>query len=211
MFITFEGPEGSGKTTQIRRLADFLLSQGRQVLTTRQPGGTEIGLQIRHILHDVHNSAMTPEAEILLYAADRAQHVGQLIRPALAAGQIVLCDRYVDSTIAYQGYGRGLDLDTLAKITKFATGGLQPDLTFFLDIEVSAGLARRESGQVEMNRMDLQQIAFYERVYQGYETLIKKDPQRWRRIDANQSIRAVQEQLQNTWTAFIADRAAASN
>lgn len=211
MFITFEGPEGSGKTTQIRRLADFLVSQGRQVLTTRQPGGTEIGLQIRHILHDVHNSAMTSEAEILLYAADRAQHVGQLIRPALAAGQIVLCDRYVDSTIAYQGYGRGLDLNTLAEITHFATGGLQPDLTFFLDIEVSAGLARRESGQVEMNRMDLQQIAFYERVYQGYETLIKEDPQRWRRIDADQSIRAVQDQLQNTWLTFIADRAATRN
>lgn len=206
MFITFEGPEGSGKTTQIKKLASYLKEKQLPVVVTRQPGGTQIGLQIRQVLHDVGNEAMTSEAEILLYAADRAQHVGELIRPALAAGTIVLCDRYVDSTFAYQGYGRGLNLENLATITNFATGGLMPDLTFFLDIDLSSGLNRRETGDVEMNRMDLQQMEFYERVYQGYKKLIQADPERWICIDAGRSVDAIQDELRSIVDRFVPGR-----
>ncbi|MCK4450849.1 MAG: dTMP kinase, partial [Anaerolineae bacterium] len=134
MFITLEGPDGSGKTTQIRLLAEWLREQDYEVVLTREPGGTDIGDQIRVVLHDPRNTAMDARTEILLYSASRAQHVAQRIRPALAAGKIVISDRYADSTLAYQGYGRGLNLETLRTITAFATGGLMPDLTLYLDI-----------------------------------------------------------------------------
>ena len=147
MFITFEGTEGSGKTTQIPLLAKHLRARGYHVVETREPGGTDIGGQIRQVLHSVSNEAMTSRAEILLYAADRAQHVNQLIRPALAAGKIVLCDRYVDSTFAYQGYGRQLDLDSLKMITTFATAGLLPDLTFYLKIDSGGRLKAAGAGE----------------------------------------------------------------
>ena len=196
MLITFEGAEGGGKTTQITLLAQFLRQQGFSVSTTRQPGGTDIGQQIRNCLHDVKNSAMTAEAEILLYAADRAQHTGQFIRPALANGEIVLCDRYTDSTMAYQGYGRGLDLDTLTWVNTFATGGLQPDLTFLLDVDVVTGLQRRRQGELEMNRMDQQTIAFYERVKAGFAQLVAETPERWIVVDANRALEVVQAELQ---------------
>lgn len=207
MFITFEGPEGSGKTTQIKLLTAYLATKKLPFVVTRQPGGTAIGRQIRHVLHAVENEAMTAEAEILLYAADRAQHVGELIKPALAAGQFVLCDRYVDSTIAYQGYGRGLDLTNLAQITHFATGGLTPDLTFFLDIDVATGIKRRETGDVEMNRMDLQQLAFYERVYHGYQQLINANPDRWVCIAADRPVELVQNDLRAVLDRILSDRA----
>ncbi len=197
MFITFEGSEGSGKTTQIKLLAEYLESQGKTVIVTRQPGGTDIGTQIRHVLHDVNNKAMTSTAEILLYSADRAQHVEELIRPALAEGTIVLCDRYTDSTYAYQGYGRGLNMDDLQMITRFATGGLKPDLSFFLYVDVEEGLRRREVGNLEMNRMDLQKKAFYDRVEQGYRAMIAADPGRWCEIDASVSIEEVQSKLRS--------------
>ncbi len=128
MFITFEGPDGSGKTTQIRLLTDWLREQGYEAIVTREPGGTDIGDQIRDVLHDPDNTAMDARTEILLYSASRAQHVAQLVRPALAAGKIIISDRYADSTLAYQGYGRGLHLETLMTITLFATDGLLPDL-----------------------------------------------------------------------------------
>lgn len=195
MFITFEGTEGSGKTTQIPLLADYLRGRGYEVVTTREPGGTDIGRQIRQVLHSVSNEAMTSQAEILLYAADRAQHVNQLIRPALAAGKIVLCDRYVDSTFAYQGHGRQLDLNSLRMITAFATDGLLPDLTLYLKIDSEEGLKRRVQGNLEMNRMDLQKQAFYKRVEAGYEALIAADPARWHRINAVGSITEVQGRL----------------
>jgi dTMP kinase len=140
MFITFEGPDGSGKSTQVRLLVDHLCRQGFPVFQTREPGGTVIGDQIRAVLHDLKNAGMHAHTEILLYAASRAQLVAQEIRPRLAAGEIVICDRYADSTLAYQGYGRGLDLDTLRVILRFATGGLQPDLTLYLDIPAEEGL-----------------------------------------------------------------------
>lgn len=196
MFITFEGPEGSGKSTQITLLAEFLRQQGFEVLETREPGGSDIGDQIRDVLHDVGNDKMTSAAEILLYSASRAQLVREIIQPALAEGTIVLCDRYADSTLAYQGYGRGLNLDDLAYITRFATGGLQPDLTLLLDIDVERGLARRKNGGDEMNRLDLEAVAFHQRVRQGYQQLVAADPGRWIRINADRAVPIVQAELQ---------------
>ncbi len=206
MFITFEGSEGSGKTTQITLLAEFLREQGFSVIVTREPGGTDIAEQIREVLHHIDNTAMTSEAEILLYSAARAQHVGELIRPALEAGKIVLCDRFADSTMAYQGYGRGLDLAELQKITHFATGGLTPDLTLFFDIDVEIGLQRRVQGELEMNRMDLQKRAFYDRVQAGYLTLIEAEPHRWVTLDASRPIMALQEAIRQVVQERLANR-----
>lgn len=204
MFITFEGPEGSGKTTQIKLLADFLSQQGYSVCLTREPGGTGIGNQIRACLHDVANGAMLSTTEILLYSASRAQLVGEVIRPELAAGRIVLCDRYADSTLAYQGYGRGLSLAALQQITNFATGGLKPDLTLYLEVAVLAGLNRRASNALEMNRMDLQAIEFYERVTAGYETLMAQEPARWVRVDGSRPVMVVQEVLRQIVSGRLA-------
>ncbi|HSM55975.1 MAG TPA: dTMP kinase [Candidatus Sulfomarinibacteraceae bacterium] len=192
MFITFEGPDGSGKTTQIALLANFLREQGFSVLTTREPGGTAIGDQIRACLHDVRNTGMTAAAEILLYSASRAQLVQETIRPALAEGRIVLCDRYADSTLAYQGHGRGLSLDDLTYITRFATGDLRPDLTFLLDLDAEAGLQRRETGGDEINRMDMQSASFYQRVREGYRKMAADEPERWIVLDADRPVNAIQ-------------------
>ena len=197
MFITFEGPEGSGKSSQIKQLATFLEKSGFSVLATREPGGTVIGDQIRDCIHDVANTDMVAPTEFLLYSASRAQLVRNVIRPALEAGIIVLCDRYADSSIAYQGYGRGLDLADLGIITRFATGGLRPDLTFLLDMDVERGLARRVEGKAEMNRLDLEEIAFHQRVRDGYHKLAKIDPQRWVIVDADRSQDVVQAELRS--------------
>ena len=195
VFITFEGPEGSGKSLQARRLAEALREQGWPVVLTREPGGTPISDQIRQVLLSPDHTAMTPEAEILLYSAARAQHVGQLVRPALAAGQCVVCDRFADSTLAYQGYGLGLDLDALRYITHFATGGLVPDLTVYLDCPVALGLERRRQAALraggEWNRLDRKPVEYHERVRQGYLALVQADPRRWLVIDATASPDAV--------------------
>lgn len=192
MFITFEGPEGSGKTTQIRLLAAYLRACGHDVVTAREPGGTPIGDQIRACLHDTANMAMSPTAEVLLYSASRAQLVAEVIRPALAAGRVVLCDRYADSTMAYQGYGRGLDRSMLATLTAIATGGLSPDLTLLLDMDVARGLTRRRDEGEEMNRLDLEAIEFHNRVRAGYLALTAAEPARWQRIDADAPVADVQ-------------------
>jgi dTMP kinase len=194
-FITLEGPEGSGKTTQLPLLVDWLHEQGYTVEVTREPGGTDIGDQIRDVLHDPVNAAMDATAEILLYSADRAQHVAQCIRPALAAGKIVVSDRYYDSTLAYQGYGRGLDLEMLRTITAFATGGLKPDLTLYLDIVPEEGLQRRQAGGEEWNRLDAETLDFHQRVRAGYMQLIAQEPERWVVIDAARSVEEVQEEI----------------
>lgn len=196
MFITFEGPEGSGKSSQISLLAAFLRQQGHTVVATREPGGTPIGDQIRGVLHDVANTAMVSQAELLLYSASRAQLVGELVRPALAAGKIVLCDRFADSTLAYQGYGRSLNLSDLHTITQFATGGLKPDLTLLLDIDVERGLARRRDGGEEMNRLDLELVSFHQRVRAGYHELAFQEPDRWAIVDADRPVDVVQHVLQ---------------
>ncbi|MBI3764416.1 MAG: dTMP kinase [Chloroflexi bacterium] len=195
LFITFEGPEGSGKSTQITPLADRLRALGHDVCLTREPGGTDIGDQIRQVLHDLKNTAMQPRAEILLYSASRAQLVGEIIRPHLERGGIVLCDRYADSTMAYQGYGHGLDLGALRAITEFATGGLKPDLTILLDVETEEGLRRRRSSG-EWNRLDAYALAFHQRVRQGYLGMAAAEPERWVVVDAG---RAVEEVAEEVW------------
>jgi dTMP kinase len=195
MFITFEGSEGSGKSTQIDMAAEYLRALEYTVAVSREPGGTNIGEQVRSCLHDVNNRNMAPEAEVLLYSASRAQYVSEVILPALESGAIVLSDRYADSTIAYQGYGRGLDLEALRQIIQFATGGLKPNLTFLLEIEVEDGLERRAIGGAEMNRMDLQSISFYERVEKGYKALVAAEPDRWVIIDANRPKDVVQDEI----------------
>lgn len=203
MFVTFEGPEGSGKSSQIALLAPFLREQGHTVVTTREPGGTPIGDEIRACVHDVANTAMTPIAEMLLYSASRAQLVDELIRPSLIAGHIVLSDRFADSTIAYQGYGRGLNLEHLQQVTQIATGGLRPHLTFMLDIEVERGLARRTGGGLEMNRLDLETVQFHQRVRDGYHQLILSDPTRWVMVDAEQPLGTIQAALREVLLARL--------
>ncbi len=185
MFITFEGPDGSGKSTQLRMLAAALREEGRDIVTTREPGGTEIGDQIRAVIMNMKNKAMDPRTELLLFNASRAQLVEELIRPSLAAGKIILCDRYADSTMAYQGYGHGLDKDELRRLLNFATGGLKPDLTLLFDISAEAGLKRRLSNHDEWNRMDDYALQFHERVRGGFLELAAADPERWVVIDAD--------------------------
>ena len=195
MFITFEGPDGSGKTTQIRLLVEWLQELGHAVALTREPGGTEIGDQIRAVVHDPSNTAIDPRTEILLYSADRAQHVAECVLPALAKGKVVISDRYADSTLAYQGYGRALDLETLQRITDFATRRLKPDLTLYLDIAPHVGLQRRQAGGGEWNRLDAEALEFHQRVRDGYLALMSGDPDRWVMIDAARSIEEVQADI----------------
>ncbi len=195
MFITLEGPDGSGKSTQAGLLVNFLRQRGSSVLATREPGGTAIGDQVRSVLSNLENTAMHPRTEILLFQASRAQLVEQVIRPQLARRGIVVCDRYADSTLAYQGYGHQVDMVRLRAIVEFATGGLKPDLTLLLDIDVEEGLRRRtKSG--EWNRLDAYDLAFHQRVRQGYFQLAQDEPQRWVKIDAAQPPVMVQADIQ---------------
>lgn len=193
MFITLEGPEGSGKSTQIPLLRDFLLQQGYRVLTTREPGGTSIGDQIRAILlTNMQNCGITARTETLLFCAARAQLVDEVIRPHLAAGDIVLSDRFADSTLAYQGYAQGNDLMALRDLLRFATGELWPDLTLLLDLPVEDGLQRKRACGGEWNRLDAFQVEFHQRVRQGFLAMAHAEPRRWQIIDANQPCEVVQ-------------------
>ena len=194
-FITLEGPEGSGKTHQLPELVDFLRAEGHMVIATREPGGTPIGDQIRGVLSDLNNTAMQPRTEILLFQASRAQLVDQVILPCLKGVGIVVCDRYADSTLAYQGYGHRMDLVQLQSIVDFATQGLKPDLTLLLDIDVSEGLKRKAQGG-EWNRLDAYDLEFHERVRQGYLELARAEPERWVIIDAGLPPRQVQSAMQ---------------
>jgi dTMP kinase len=194
MFITLEGTEGCGKTSQVARLAEFLRQQSWDVLTTREPGGTPIGEQIREVLHSLENTEMHARTEILLFQAARAQHVEQVIRPHLAHGGVVICDRYADSTLAYQGYGRQQPLEPLRALVEYATGGLKPDLTLLLDLDVEVGLRRRAKGG-EWNRLDALEVAFYQRVRRGYYELVQAEAERWVVIDASQSPAQVQQAM----------------
>jgi dTMP kinase len=204
LFITFEGPEGSGKTTQIRLLTEWLSDQGLDVLTTREPGGTRIGEAIRDVLLSPAHTEMCAEAEILLFSAARAQIVRETLQPYLVRGGVVLCDRFADSTLAYQGYGRLLDLDTLRQITLFATGGLVPALTICLDLPVMEGLRRKQGGdQAEWNRMERERLDFQERVRRGYLALAAAEPQRWFVLDALREIEVTQAEIRQRVAALL--------
>jgi len=195
LFITFEGPEGSGKSSQIPILRDFLIKAGYTVLCTREPGGTSIGDQIRTVLLNNQNVEMHPRTEILLFQASRAQLIEQLIIPRIILGEIVICDRYADSTLAYQGYGHQVDMDQLRAIVEFATSGLKPNLTLLLDLDIQLGLQRRRKDG-DVNRLDKFVIDFHQRVRWGYHQLVKADPDRWVVIDASRSFEDVQKDLQ---------------
>ena len=205
MFITLEGPEGSGKSSQLPDLAEFLSGQGWDVLTTREPGGTPIGDQIRQILMRLDNQELHPRTEILLFLASRAQLVEQVIKPALREGKLVLSDRFGDSTLAYQGYGHGIDLATLRAMLDFATDMLKPDLTLLLDVDVEIGLQRKRK-EDEWNRLDAYALAFHQRVREGYHELCRQEPERWRVIDAMQPKDAVQLALRQAVMQFLQEK-----
>ena len=194
MFITLEGPEGSGKTSHIPYLVEYLREQGCTVFPTREPGGTSIGEQIREVIHDLKNAEMHPRTETLLYQAARAQIVEQVIRPRLGEGAIVLSDRYADSTVAYQGYGHQQDIAQVRALINYATGGLVPDLTILLDLDVEVGLKRKQKAD-EWNRLDAYTVEFHERVRAGYLDMVKQEPERWVVIDAGQGWNIVQVEL----------------
>jgi len=189
-FVTFEGVEGAGKTTQLRLLTEHLISRGERPVVLREPGGTSAGEVIRNLLLNP-SSCLTAEAELFLFLAARAQNTALVIQPALEKGQWVLCDRYSDSTIAYQGYGRNLDLATVKEMNRLATNGLEPDLTFVLDLPPEVGLAR----QASRNRMEGEPLPFHERVRKGYLTEAGSAPQRFRVLDACQDITRIHEQV----------------
>jgi dTMP kinase len=198
-FVTFEGTEGSGKSTQLRRLAERV---GPGVVVTREPGGTTIGCRIRELLLDPANREMSPTAELLLYFADRAQNVAEVIRPALAAGRLVLCDRHVDSSLAYQGYGRGLALSGIRQLAALATGGLRPDLIVWLDVPVEVGLAR-VGRRGAHDRLEGELVEFHERVRAGFQALAAEEPACWLRLDGLAPETQVFGRL---WDALVARR-----
>lgn len=198
-FIVFEGVEGAGKTTQIHKTAAWLQSwcgKDKSIVITREPGGTKLGRQIRQLLLDDTLNDIGNRTELLLYSADRAQHVESLIQPHLERGDIVLCDRFTDSTIAYQGYGRGFDRVEIDRIERVATGGLQSDLTFWLDLDVEIGL-ERVLLRGKPDRLEMATLEFHQRVRQGYQELANSYPDRIIRIDAAQSEIVIQTEIQS--------------
>ena len=203
MFITLEGPDGSGKTKQIQPLADFLTEKGFSVFTAREPGGTSIGDQVRNILMNMENTSMRPRTETLLFCSARAQLVDEVIRPHLENGEVVLLDRYADSTMAYQGYGHQNDLTLIKNLLDFATGGLKPDLTFLLDVDPEVGLRRRQVGGGEWNRLDAYQLQYHQRVRLGYLKMAAAEPARWRIIDASQPPDMVKSKIQEVLLLFL--------
>ncbi len=210
-FITLEGPDGCGKSTQALRLAEHLRLAGNDVVETREPGGTSIGDQIRRVvLTRLENREMDPRTEFLLFSASRAQHVQEVIRPNLEAGRIVVCDRFYDSSLAYQGYGHRLDLEALQAITAFATAGLRPDLTLLLDLPVEEGLARRKD-EGRWNRLDAYDLDFHQRVRKGYHALAAAEPNRWVILDAMQPLDVVQAQIREAVEIRRTERSAAES
>src|SRR5512147_55269 len=197
MFITLEGPEGSGKTSQVPALVAHLKERGYTVFPTREPGGTSIGEQIRTVIHDLKNVEMHPRTETLLYQAARAQIVEEVFKPRLAAGEVLISDRYFDSTIAYQGYGHQQDLEQVRTLVKYATGGLTPDLTVLLDVDVEEGL-RRKKKENEWNRLDAYTVEFHQRVRAGYLQMVKAEPKRWVVLNAAKKWDEVQKELRKT-------------
>lgn len=200
MFITFEGPDGTGKTTQIARLADALTDRGLDVIRTREPGGTRISDQIRALLLDPAHTEMTDPAEVLLYAASRAQHVHELILPALAAGKLVLCDRFIDASMAYQAYGLGIDPEIVRQVNAYASGGLQPDRTYMLDLSVEQSMARLQaraqgSEAAAIDRIEGKQAAYHQRVRDGFRRIAEQDGKRVLVVDASESAERIHSRI----------------
>ncbi|NLJ88437.1 MAG: dTMP kinase [Epulopiscium sp.] len=202
LFITMEGPDGSGKTTQIEELKKFFNDKAYEVVITREPGGTDISEHIRSIILDVNNDNLSYMAEALLYAASRAQHVEEKIKPALEAGKVVICDRFVDSSIVYQGYARKIGIEVVESINRFALMGIQPDITFFFDIRPEDAMDRKVS-QKSLDRLEKEDISFHKLVYEGYKILLKRYPKRIRRIDASKSIDEVKNQIISEINRFL--------
>lgn len=194
LFITFEGPEGGGKTTQIKRLATSLRNLGHRILITREPGGTRFGEQIRKILLHQHKKGLDPRTELFLYLGSRSQHVSQIIVPALIKRKIVICDRFSDSTLVYQGSGRRLNMTFVRSAVGFASKPVTPNLTFLLDLNVRKGL-RRVKKRGHVNRFDLENIEFHERIRRGFLNLSRREPRRIFRVDAEQSPKTVQDEI----------------
>lgn len=198
LFVTFEGPEGSGKTTQSRRLHQRLIALGYDAVLTREPGGTPLGEAIREWLLVLANDGLVPESEALLHTAARAEHVASIIRPALARGAVVVCDRYADSTLAYQGGGRGLEESALRSLQDFATRGLWPDLTILIDVPVEVGLARRRESGEALTRLDREALEFHQRVRAWYWQAAQREPTRWHVVDG---LAPVDEVARQVWDA----------
>lgn len=195
--VSLEGPEGAGKTSVLEALIPILEDRGVEVLTTREPGGVLIGEKIREVILDPSHTEMDPKTELLLYIASRRQHLVEKVLPALAAGKLVIMDRFIDSSVAYQGFGRGLDIDAIDWLNQFATDGLKPDLTFYFDIEVEEGLARiAANSDREVNRLDMEGLDLHRKVRQGYLSLIEREGNRIEKIDASLPLDQVIENTQ---------------
>lgn len=194
LFITFEGTDGSGKTTQIKLLQEYMRTKERQVVLSREPGGTRVSEIIRDIILEPENKEIVPLTEMILYAASRAQHVAEVIDPAIRAGKIVICDRYVDSSYAYQGGGRGMDLKIIADVNRIAINGTVPDITFFLDIDPEISIIRRINS-TGADRIEQEKLDFHRRVYEGYKKLSILYPDRIKTIDATRSIEEISAQI----------------
>ncbi|MFC9542375.1 dTMP kinase [Lysinibacillus sp. NPDC056959] len=196
LFITFEGPEGAGKTTVIQKIAERLAEEKIDVLATREPGGIEIAEKIRSVILDPKHTAMDERTEALLYAAARSQHYFEKVRPALDAGKMVICDRFIDSSLAYQGYARGIGVDEVLSINEFAIGKKLPDMTILFDLAPEVGLARIHAhGEREVNRLDVESLAFHNKVREGYLQLVERYPERIYVVNADQNINRVVEDV----------------
>lgn len=194
LFITFEGTDGSGKTTQIKLLEAYMMKKGYEVVLSREPGGTRVSEIIRDIILDPRNKEIVPLTEMIMYAASRAQHVAEIIEPAIESGKIVICDRYVDSSYAYQGSGRGVDLKSVADVNRIAVHGTVPDITFFLDIDPEISIKRRINS-TGADRIEQEKLDFHRRVYDGYKKLSILYPDRIKTIDATKSIDEISLQI----------------
>ena len=207
LFITFEGMDGSGKTTQMHRLATRLRASGRSVLETAEPGGPPIAMKIRRILLDAAHQELSPTTEILLYFASRAQNVDEWIVPALARGEIVLSDRFTDSSLVYQGCGRGLGADTVAALERIACRGVKPDLTILVDVDAEASLARARARNIAAphpeTRMDDQSLDFHRRVYSAYHALAEAEPDRVKVVDGRTDIDSIEHAVWNIVSAYV--------
>ncbi|MEW9503327.1 dTMP kinase [Jeotgalibacillus marinus] len=204
MFITVEGPDGAGKTTVTNKVVEELKDRGHDVLLTREPGGIDIAEKIREVILNPTHTTMDSRTEALLYAAARRQHLVEKVFPALEQGKIVLCDRFIDSSLAYQGHARGLGIDEVWGINQFAIGDMMPDCTLYFDIDPVEGMARiaKNDGR-EVNRLDLESMAFHEKVYEGYQLLLTRFPERMRKIDASRTIEEVSEEALEIITAHF--------